>query len=73
MKGLFLFIFGFLTFLFVGVILLESFPSLQPVWDEFKSLVSITYNEVKLEYGALAAGVIAVGIITLAATSLNKR
>lgn len=72
-KGLFLFIFGLIAFIFVGVILLETFPTLQPIWNEFKSLVAVTYNEVKVEYGALAAGVIAIGLLALAATSLNKR
>ncbi|MEC1158704.1 hypothetical protein [Cytobacillus horneckiae] len=56
----------------VGSILLEQFPQLQPLWSEFKDIISNLYESSKVKYGTIATVVIIIGICILVGTSNPK-
>lgn len=53
----------------VGEILLEQFPQLQPLWEEFKDIITRLYESSKVRYGTVATIMIIIGIIILVSTS----
>lgn len=53
----------------VGSILLDTFPQLLPLWEEFKHMVVSLYNVSKVKYGAAATVVIIVAIGILLGSS----
>lgn len=65
-------IFGIFIVAIVGSIILETFPSLQPLWEEFKTIVVGLYESSKVKYGTLATVAIIVGLIILFGTSGKK-
>lgn len=56
----------------VGSIILEQFPQLQPLWEEFKMIISNLYESSKVKYGTVATIAIIVGIFILVGTSSKK-
>lgn len=57
----------------VGSVILEVFPQLQPLWDEFKRVVVDLYNASNVKYGTIATALIILAIILLVATSSSGR
>ncbi len=53
----------------VGSILLEQFPQLIPLWNEFKSIVTEVYQSSKVKYGSIATIAIVAGVVILVGTS----
>lgn len=60
-----------MTFLIVliGSILLEQFPQLQPLWEEFTVIVKEVYQSSKMKYGTIATVAIIVGVFIMIGTS----
>lgn len=56
----------------VGSIILEQFPQLVPLWEEFKRIIEELYQSSKVKYGSMATIAIIVGIIILVGTSSKK-
>lgn len=56
----------------VGSILLEQFPQLVPLWNEFKRIITNLYDSSKVKYGTVATIAIIVGVIILVGTSSKK-
>lgn len=56
----------------LGNILLEEFPQLQPLWDEFSMHVVNLYNMAIVNYGTVTTIVIIVAIILLIGTSSRR-
>lgn len=56
----------------VGSIILEQFPQLVPLWEEFKRIIGELYQSSKVKYGTMATIAIIVGIIILVGTSSKK-
>lgn len=65
-------ILGIFLIAIVGSIVLETFPQLQPLWEEFKTVVSGLYETSKVKYGTLATVAIIVAIAILFGTSNSK-
>ncbi|WP_047981722.1 hypothetical protein, partial [Ornithinibacillus contaminans] len=57
--------------LIVGSIILETFPQLNPLWEEFKGIIVNLYESSKVKYGALATVAIIVAVILAVGT--NRR
>lgn len=53
----------------VGSIILEQFPQLLPMWNEFKAILTEVYQSSKVKYGSIATVAIIVGVIILVGTS----
>jgi hypothetical protein len=53
----------------VGSIILEQFPQLLPLWNEFKGVLTEVYQSSKVKYGSIATIAIIAGIIILVGTS----
>ncbi|SOC21556.1 hypothetical protein SAMN05880501_11316 [Ureibacillus xyleni] len=56
----------------VGSVLLDQFPTLQPIWNEFKEVVGSFYESSKVKYGVLTTVIFIVGIGILFASSTIK-
>lgn len=65
-------ILGIFLVVIVGSIVLETFPQLQPLWEEFKGIVVGLYESSKVKYGTLATVGIIVALILLFGTSGRK-
>jgi hypothetical protein len=66
-------ILGVFLLVIVGSVILEVFPQLQPLWDEFKRVVVDLYNASNVKYGTIATALIILAIILLVATSSSGR
>ncbi|MFC2947572.1 MULTISPECIES: hypothetical protein [Virgibacillus] len=64
-------ILGIFLFLIVGSLVLEEFPSLQPLWEEFKAHIVQLYNMSLVRYGAVTTFVIIIAIFIVFGS--NKR
>lgn len=53
----------------IGSIVLEEFPTLQPMWEEFKQVVSTIYNQASVKYGTAATILLIFGIGIALSTS----
>lgn len=62
-------ILGIFLVVIVGSIVLDTFPQLQPLWDEFKEIVLNLYESAKVEYGVLATVAIIVAVVIVFSTS----
>ncbi|MFD2658495.1 hypothetical protein [Gracilibacillus thailandensis] len=62
-------ILGIFLIAIIGNIVLETFPQLQPLWEEFKDIVVGLYESSKVKYGSLATVAIIFAIIILFGTS----
>lgn len=56
----------------VGSIILEQFPQLVPLWDEFKRIIGELYQSSKVKYGSIATIAIIIAVIILVGTSSRK-
>lgn len=56
----------------VGNVVLDQFPNLVPLWEEFKMHVVNIYNMSLVKYGALPTLLIIVAIVILFGTSGKK-
>lgn len=56
----------------LGSMILEQFPTLQPLWDEGKLWISTVYRHVQAEYGTAVVIVFVVGIVAMFATSARN-
>lgn len=65
-----LLIFLFLT---IGSILLETFPSVQPMWEEAKELASTLYNTSLGKYGMVGTILLIGGIVVLVGTNKGSK
>lgn len=54
-----------LLFLVVGTVILEEFPSVQPLFEEFKMHVVNIYNMSIIKYGAIPTILIIIAIFIL--------
>lgn len=66
-------ILGIFLVVIVGSIVLETFPQLQPLWNEFKQVVVDIYETSNVKYGTIATVAIIVAIAILFATSSGGR
>lgn len=62
-------ILGIFLLTILGSILLETFPQLVPLWDEFKTIVVNLYETSQVKYGAIATIAIIVGLLLVFGTS----
>ncbi|GAE93045.1 hypothetical protein JCM21714_2078 [Gracilibacillus boraciitolerans JCM 21714] len=60
---------GLFLVIIVGSIILETFPQLQPLWQEFVDVVIGLYESSKVKYGTIATVGIIIAIGVLAGTS----
>ncbi|WP_394237479.1 hypothetical protein [Niallia oryzisoli] len=60
-----------MTFLIVilGSVLLEQFPQLMPLWNEFKAIIAELYESSKVKYGTIATIAIIVAVAMMIGTS----
>lgn len=60
-----------MTFMIViiGSVLLEQFPQLQPLWQEFTNIVADVYQSSKVKYGTVATIAIIAGVAVMIGTS----
>lgn len=65
-------ILGIFLIMIVGSIVLETFPQLQPLWEEFKNVMQIIYETFNVRYGTMATVVIIVALIILFGTSSKR-
>ena len=56
----------------IGGILLEQFPSIQPLWEEFKAIFGELYESSKIKYGSIATIVLFIAVAILFGTSSSK-
>ena len=63
---------GIFIIAIVGSVLLEQFPDLQPLWEEFKEIVVGLYESSKVKYGTIATVAIIICIVILFGTN-NRR
>lgn len=63
---------GIFLLALVGSVVLNTFPELQPLWEEFKEIVVGLYESSKVKYGTIATVAIIVCILILFGTS-NRR
>ncbi len=52
-------------FLFVGSIVLEQFPSVQPLWEELKVHVVTLYNMSLVKYGMVSTLLLIIALVIL--------
>ncbi|GAB3051261.1 hypothetical protein [Virgibacillus ainsalahensis] len=64
-------ILGIFLFLIVGSLVLEEFPAVQPLWDEFKEQIAKLYNMSIVRYGAVTTFIIIIALVVVFGT--NKR
>lgn len=65
-------ILGIFLIMIVGSIVLETFPQLQPLWEEFKNVMQIIYETFNVRYGTMATVAIIVALIILFGTSSKR-
>jgi len=58
----------FLTVI-IGSVILEQFPELLPLWNEFKAITVELYNSSKVKYGSIATAAIIAAVAILIGTS----
>lgn len=56
----------------VGNVVLEQFPQLTPLWEEFKMFVSSIYNMSLIKYGTVPTILLIIAIVVLFGTSGKK-
>jgi|GEM_PF-2171601 len=57
----------------IGNIVLETFPQLQPLWNEFKEIVVKLYQTAEVKYGTVVTILIIISIFILVGTSNNNK
>lgn len=57
----------------IGNIILETFPQLQPLWNEFKEIVVKLYQTAEVKYGTVVTILIIISIFILVGTSNNNK
>lgn len=62
-------ILGIFLIVVLGDVILQTFPELTPLWEEFKMIVVNLYESSKVKYGALATIAIIVGLMVVIGTS----
>lgn len=62
-------ILGIFLVVVVGSIILDTFPQLQPLWEECKSVISSLYQASEIKFGTVATVLIIIAIGVLFATS----
>ena len=65
-------ILGIFLIMIVGSIVLETFPQLQPLWEEFKKVAVQIYETFNVRYGTMATVAIIVALIILFGTSSKR-
>ena len=65
-------ILGIFLIMIVGSIVLETFPQLQPLWEEFKKVAVQIYETFNVRYGTMATVAIIVALIILFRTSSKR-
>ena len=60
---------GIFLFLIVGSIVLEQFPSIQPLWEEFKGHIIRLYDMSLVRYGAITTFLIIIAIFVVFGSS----
>lgn len=63
------FVLAIFLFLVVGSILLEEFPTIQPLWEEIKTQAATLYNMSIVRYGAIPTLLIIVALFILIGSS----
>jgi len=53
----------------LGSVLLEQFPQLVPLWNEFKAIIVELYESSKVKYGTIATIAIIVAVAMMIGTS----
>lgn len=53
----------------LGSVLLEQFPQLVPLWNEFKAIIAELYKSSKVKYGTIATIAIIVAVVMMIGTS----
>lgn len=66
------FIMGIFLIVILGGIILETFPQLVPLWEEFKGIVVNLYETSTVRYGTLATVAIIFGLAILLGSSTRK-
>lgn len=65
-------IFGIFLVVITGSIILDTFPQLQPLWNEFTKMISSLYQTSLVKYGSVVTALIIIGIIVMFGTSSGK-
>lgn len=65
-------ILGIFLIVMVGSIVLETFPQLQPLWNEFRDIVVQLYQTAEIKYGTVATVAIILSLVILFGTSSKK-
>lgn len=60
---------GIFLVVIVGSVILDTFPQLQPLWEEFKQIVVMAYESAIVKYGTLATAAIIVALVVMIGTS----
>ncbi|WP_067729900.1 hypothetical protein [Oceanobacillus damuensis] len=60
---------GIFLFLIVGSVVLEEFPSIQPLWEEFKQHIVNLYDMSLVRYGAITTFLIIIAIFVVFGSS----
>ncbi|MFD2760465.1 MULTISPECIES: hypothetical protein [Lentibacillus] len=60
---------GIFLFLVVGSIILEEFPAIQPLWQEFKDAIVRLYDMALVRYGAVTTFLIIIAIFIVFGSS----
>lgn len=72
MRGILYFILAMLLILVVGSVILEEFPTVQPLWEELKGHIVTIYNMLIVKYGAITTICIIVAVFLLVGSSSRK-
>ncbi|MCB5935655.1 hypothetical protein LI012_12800 [Caldibacillus thermoamylovorans] len=72
-RALFGVIFGIFFIVITGSIILEAFPQLQPLWEEFKNIVVSLYESSTVKYGTVVTVLIIIGLVILFGTSRGAK
>lgn len=56
----------------VGSTLIDQFPTLEPIWNEFKTVVGDFYESSKVKYGVLTTVILIIGVGILFGSSNIK-
>lgn len=69
LKGILIAIFMIFLIVFVGSLILDIFPQLQPLWDEFTFHLSNLYESSMAQYGSIITILIIIAVVILIGTS----
>lgn len=60
---------GIFLVVIVGSVILDTFPQLQPLWEEFKQIVVMAYDSSTVKYGTLTTAALIVALLVVFGTS----